>query len=145
MEKLHLAVRQLVPGLRLAIRQKSALSQRIEALKDDEGPVNLADRPVAEQAAFIQASDIVHLCGCYIGGALTNLAHSEEAFALIAPELDPSIAQHARDSVVDDLACAPFYGVSAEAVIVASLSSVEGDLNLAQSQLSRASSLLDTN
>ena len=144
MEKLHHAVKQLVPDIRLAMAKKDALSQRLQVLREQKGARRLSKRSTQEQANYLRAQSLVHMNGIYLGSAVTNLAHSPEAFALIVPDLDPGIAQHALDTVADEVAFAPGQGVTVEATIVASLASIEDDLTLAKSHLDRACTLLDS-
>jgi hypothetical protein len=142
MEKLHHAVKQLIPDIRLALAKRAGLTERLQVLSRQKGAGRLSKRSTQEQANYLRAQSLVHMSGIYLGSAVTNLAHSPEAFALIVPELDPGIAQHALDTVADEVAFAPGQGVTAEAAIVASLASIEDDLALAKSHLDRACTFL---
>jgi len=137
------AVKDQVPTIRLAMAHQNALLERLDAIENASGDASLALQSVDRQVAHLQATRLVHMAGCHLGSVITNLAHSEEAFALLAPELDAPTIEHARDTVADEVAFAPLQGISAEVTITASLSAIDFDLGLVNRQIDRAFTLLN--
>lgn len=144
MNELLQTVKDLVPGIRLAIAHSAALQERLDKIENASGDDSLALQPLPYQVAHLRASRLLHMASCHIGSVVTNLAHSEEAFALLAPELDQVTIDHARDSVADEVAFAPLQGISAEVTVTASLSAVEEDLASANRLIDRAFTLLNS-
>jgi hypothetical protein len=95
------------------------------------------------QVAFLRARDWAVKAAGYIDGALVNLAHSAEAFGQIESELEPSLAEHFRDTVADELVYAPMQGIAPEAAARASLAAVADLLSLAESLHEKAFHLLN--
>jgi hypothetical protein len=139
---IRLAVKDHVPALRLARAHHAALEERLDRLRQGQGAQSLCNRSVDEHVAFLRASSLRHMSSIYLSTALTNLAHSPEAFALIAGELDPALVEVAHDSVADELAYAPDQGVTAEAAAIASLLAIKDDLKLTNDHIELANSYL---
>ena len=143
MQQLLQATKDQVSTIRLALAHNIALRQRLSAIENGSGEASLSLLPLDQQVAYLRASRLVHMASAQMGAVVTNLAHNAEAFDLLAPELDPMIVEHARDTVADEVAFAPLQGISAEASVVASLSAIEEDLAQANRQIDRAFTLLN--
>jgi len=142
MEKLHQDVKQLVPQLRLTIAARDDLRLRFATLEQSDEEQGLVQKSIDEQVAYLKASRLAQMGEIFLGGVIINLAHSEEAFAMISAELDPHIAEHARDTVADEVVYAPLRGISAEAAITAALSTLSEDLTSAGEHFEKAKALL---
>jgi hypothetical protein len=138
-----------VPRLRIDLAHRQALNERLNAMEESllgvfpHAVADLQLEQVQLQVAFLRARDWAVKAAGYIDGALVNLAHSAEAFGQIESELEPSLAEHFRDTVADELVYAPMQGIAPEAAARASLAAVADLLSLAESLHEKAFHLLN--
>lgn len=142
-----------VPRLRIDLAHRRALAERLGALEaelagaaaraDADGAV-LDGALLQRQVVLLRAQEWARTAAGYVDGALVDLAHAPEAFAVIEAEnlIEPSLAQHFRDTVADELAYAPLQGVSAEAAVLAALAQIPELLVIAEGMHEKAFALI---